>query len=179
MLLQYKMNKINAKLYYAFLLIWDLPKTVTHTNTHRLSSLPSQCLLATASNPLHLSLVRSAGESAGLVRSIPGLTTSHMERRKIHRCPCQQHLGQLLHSHWSVWLWLQSQHFRFTTHSLTLTVWTQAEQTDLDLDPNQDLVMHSRVGGWTEEERRWKLRNTWNTEGLIKLTLWVKVGLLI
>lgn len=72
------------------LLIWDLPKSVTHTNTHRLSFLPSQCLLATASNPLHLSLVHTAGEAAGLERCIPGFTTSHMECR-----PSQQHLGQL------------------------------------------------------------------------------------
>lgn len=101
-LLQYNMNKFNTKLCYALLLICVLPKTVTHT--HRLSSLPSQCLLATASNPLHLSLVRGAGEAVSLVRSIPSLTARHIDRCKTNRCPSQQHLSQLPRSHWSVWL---------------------------------------------------------------------------
>jgi len=141
------------------LLICDLPKSVTHTHTHththRLSSLPSQCLLATASNPLHLSLVHSAGEAAGLVRSISGFTTSHME------CgPSQQHLGQLPCSHLSVWLFLQMSYLRVSSHSDWLTIWTQAERRDLDLDPDQRSWCALQSRGYKGEGRRWKLRNT-------------------
>lgn len=76
--------------------------TVTHTHTHTLSSLPSQCFLATASNSLHLSLVHSGGQTASLKWSVPCLTARYMERRKTHCCPSQQHLSQI--PHWSVWL---------------------------------------------------------------------------
>lgn len=68
---------------------------------------PSQRLLASASNPLHLPLVHGAGEAGGLVRSGPGLTIDHVNRPEAHRRPSQQHLSQLPWSHWSVWLALQ------------------------------------------------------------------------
>lgn len=116
--------------------------------THReLSSLPSECLLATAPNPLHLSLVHSASEAASLVRSIPSLTTHHMDRRKTHRRPSQQHLSQLPWSHWSVWLSLQTNHPCVTAHSFWLSVhrmdpgWAQGSKPGSGPSPG----VHSRV----------------------------------
>lgn len=78
--------------------------TQTQTHTCRSASLPSERLLAAASNPLHLPLVHSASEAASLVRSVPSLTTSHMDHRHRQRCPSQQHLGQISWRHRSVWL---------------------------------------------------------------------------
>lgn len=124
MLLQCNMEKNLYSVALCWLVGWFSfevqPNTATHTHAHtqRLSSLPSQCLLATASNSLHLSLVHSASESASLIWSIPSLTASHVDHRKTHRRPSQQHLSQLPWSHWSVWLSVQPQHFLFTTHSV-------------------------------------------------------------
>lgn len=67
------------------------------SKTHRFS--PSQCVLAAASNPLHLPLVHGAGEAASLVWAIPSLTASHMNRPKPHHHPSQQNLSQLPRSH--------------------------------------------------------------------------------
>lgn len=67
------------------------------SKTHRFS--PSQCLLAAASNPLHLPLVHGAGEAASLVWAIPSLTASHLNRPEAHHHPSQQKLSQLPRSH--------------------------------------------------------------------------------
>lgn len=67
------------------------------SKTHRFS--PSQCLLAAASNPLRLPLVHGAGEAASLVRAIPSLTASHLNRPEAHHHPSQQSLSQLPRSH--------------------------------------------------------------------------------
>lgn len=67
------------------------------SKTHRFS--PSQCLLTAASNPLRLPLVHGAGEAASLVRAIPSLTASHLNRPEAHHHPSQQNLSQLPRSH--------------------------------------------------------------------------------
>lgn len=46
---------------------------LNYMDTCGVASLPSQRLLATAPNPLHLSLVNGTAEPASLVGSIPGL----------------------------------------------------------------------------------------------------------
>lgn len=118
--------------------------TVTHTHTLSLSSLPSQCFLATASNSLHLSLVHSAGQTTSLKWSIPCLTARYMDRRKTHCCPSQQHLSQI--PHWSVWLSLWLQSLCVSTHSLTVDPgWADGSR------PGSSPGMQARLGARQRE----------------------------
>lgn len=91
---------------------WMLVRTLT------LVSLPSQGLLATAPNPLHLSLVHAAAEPASLVGFVPGLSAE--DHREADRQTSQQRPSQRSRSHWFVWLSLRLWHSVSTARCATV-----------------------------------------------------------
>lgn len=70
-----------------------------------LVSLPSQRLLATAPNPLHLPLVRAAAEAASLVGFVPGLAA--VDHGEADRQTSQQRPSQRPRPHCLLWLSLR------------------------------------------------------------------------
>lgn len=148
----------------------------------KINSLPSECLLSSPANPLHLPLVHLSGEAAGLVPSVSRLAVRNVDRGQAHGRPSQQHPGQLPCSHWLLCVALRSSaaedywmmslpptlcwcHLGWATHT---SVWTCPSP-----------CVHFRVGGWWGADRNIH-QGFWHPADMCKLTIstqeyWPKV----